>query len=68
MLRSICLLWFFTWFLFPPFAENPIPAVTEFVAQLAILELMDNVCILPFQHLDVSSSFYVLIKEINIFA
>lgn len=31
-----------------PFAANPIPAVTEFVAQLVILELLDNVCILNF--------------------
>lgn len=30
---------------FFPFAANPIPAVTEFVAQLVILELLDNVCI-----------------------
>jgi hypothetical protein len=33
-------------FCFPLFAANPISAVTEFVAQLAILELLDNVCIL----------------------
>jgi len=29
------------------FSANPIPAVTEFVAQLQILELLDNVLIHP---------------------
>lgn len=52
---------------FFPFAAKPVPAVTVFVAQLAILELLDNVCIPSFQYLDVIYSFYVLIKDINIF-
>lgn len=61
------LLVFLCGYAFFPFAAKPIPAVTEFVAQLAILELLDNVRILSFQYLDVSHSFYVLIKDINIF-
>ena len=39
LILYICALWGF------PFAANPIPALTEFVAQLVILELLDNVCI-----------------------
>jgi hypothetical protein len=47
------------------FAANPISAVTDFVAQLQILELPDKVCIISFWHLEVSSSFYLLSMKLT---
>jgi hypothetical protein len=55
----------FLTFCFPLFAANPISTVTEFVAQLQILEIPDNVCILSFFCIWKLSSFYVLSTKLT---
>jgi hypothetical protein len=50
-------------FVFPLFAANLISAVTDFVAQLQVLELPYKVCIISFWHLEISNSFYLLSRN-----